>query len=202
VPQQGEKTLEAKTITVWDPFVRASHWVLAVSFLVAFFTAEEFDTVHEVAGYTALVTASLRILWAFVGPRHARFADFVYRPAMVVAYLRDLVMFRARRHLGHSPAGGAMVVALLAITVAIGWSGVELEEGGVLFAAAPQLIASARADGDGDGGGEKAIEEIHETLGNLGILLVVLHLAGVALASVVHRENLARAMVTGRKRAD
>ena len=167
------------SIKVWDPFVRLSHWVLAVSFLLAFFTHEDVGPVHVISGYIALGTAALRILWGFVGPRHARFSDFVCHPKMAAGYLFDLLLFRAKRYIGHSPAGGLMVVALLAAILVCGITGVLIEDAGMEF-----------------------LEEPHEFFSDLGMLLVVLHLAGVALASVVHRENLVRAMVNGRKRSD
>ncbi|MEZ5668253.1 MAG: cytochrome b/b6 domain-containing protein [Alphaproteobacteria bacterium] len=222
----------AGTVRVWDPFVRLAHWLLAIAFAVAYLTEGEPETVHVVAGYTVAAIVLLRILWGFVGPRHARFADFVYKPQTVVGYLVGLFRFRARRYVGHSPAGGAMVVLLLLALAATTGSGLTLlavkENEGPLapfigMAAAPTgLIAPARADEDeaeaedSDEGEDAAtadvtqpdrratihqIEEIHELFANLTLLLVILHIGGVALASFAHRENLARAMVTGRKRA-
>ena len=168
----------AATVRVWDPLVRILHWTLAVAFLVAWLTEDDLMTVHIAAGYVVLAAVGVRTLWGFVGTKHARFTDFIYKPARVFSYLGDLVRFRGKRYLGHSPAGGAMTVLLLALAAVICWSGIEADAG------------------------NRLLEEIHESLGNIAIAAVLLHIGGVALASLVHRENLPRAMVTGDKRAE
>ena len=205
-------------LKIWDRFVRVSHWVLALGFFAAYFSAEEVEVVHYWAGYTVATIVLLRILWGFVGPRRARFSDFVYGPRRIARYFLDLILFRSKRYVGHSPAGGAMVVALLlmlALTTATGMSRLAIEEGegplAPLFAAGQTpddsmmvLISGDDESGDeGDVGRRKEsfVGELHETFGNLTLILVLAHIGGVALASLAHRENLPRAMVTGRKRA-
>ncbi len=201
---------------VWDIFVCVSHWLVAVGFFVAFFTEDDLITLHVWAGYLVGALVVLRVLWGFVGPRHARFTDFVKGPRAVASYLGSLVAFRAPRYIGHSPAGGAMALALWIDMLAIVWSGLEvyaLKDGrGPLAAAAPvmeaAIVSPARAsegeeegsEQDGRSGG--LWEEVYEVLADLVMALVVLHIAGVVLASLAHRENLARTMVTGRKRPE
>lgn len=200
----------AGMVKVWGLFVRVFHWTVAVGFFVAYFTEDELLTLHVWAGYAIGGLLVMRVLWGFVGPRHARFSDFFYRPGEVVAYMRDLVSFRARRHLGHSPAGGAMAVALMLGLAGTVWSGLELyavEEGAGPLAAAEARVVLISADEDdederGEEGDESVWEELHELGADLTMILVVLHVAGVLLASAVHRENLARAMVTGYKRPE
>lgn len=216
---------DPKAIAVWDPLVRVFHWTVAIAFFVAYLTEGDPLIVHVWAGYTIGTLVVLRVIWGFVGPKHARFSDFVFAPWTVWSYLVSLVTFRAKRYVGHSPAGGAMVVVLLAGLAATVWAGLETlaveENAGPL--AELSLVSSASADPapasefrvaseeslsgesgereEGDREGEEsAWKEIHEVLANLMLFLVIAHLAGVALASVVHRENLPRAMVTGRKR--
>jgi cytochrome b len=212
-------------VKVWDIFVRISHWSVAVGFFVAYYTEDEALGLHVWAGYVAGVLVVMRILWGFVGPRHARFSDFLYGPHKVIGYLGALAAFRAERHLGHSPAGGAMAIALWVGLLAVVWSGLELyarEEGAGPLASVSAPADPSRAPGDSllvlvsehededdeeggrDGEGreedEGEWEDIHEFLANLVFVLVILHIAGVVLASVVQKENLTRSMITGMKR--
>ncbi len=176
-----ESTAKDPTVKVWDPLVRIFHWSLVASFAVAWISADEWDDLHIWAGYAAAGLIAFRLVWGLLGPRYARFTQFLRRPASVAAYLKDLVSGRERRYLGHNPAGGAMVLALILSLAALcltGWM-CTLD----MF------------------WGEEWVEEAHEILANLLLVLVGLHLAGVVLASLKHQENLVRAMITGRKRA-
>ena len=203
-------TENVRTIVVWDPLVRICHWLLVAAFFIAYFTEDELLSVHVWAGYTVGCIVVLRVLWGFVGPKHARFSDFIFGPWKVWSYLLTLIRSRPERHIGHNPAGGVMVIAMLIGLAATVWSGLETyaieENAGPLAGAivvigakggtspsAPAQLASKKDD---------FWEEVHEVLANLMLALVIIHILGVGLASVEHRENLARAMVTGRKRAD
>lgn len=216
---------KTRSVKVWDIFVRVFHWTVAVAFFVAYFTEDDLLTIHVWAGYTIGVLIVLRIIWGFVGPRHARFSDFLFGFHKIWRYVFELIGFRAKRYLGHSPAGGAMVFALLIILAATVWTGLELyaiENNAGPLATLSNEIAPIRAQDppllvrvsddegyerkEGNERGKDAAEEfweyLHEALANVMLALVILHIGGVLLASVVHRENLARAMVTGRKRAE
>jgi cytochrome b len=105
--------LKKDRVFVWGPAVWVFHWALAASFFLAYFTEEDLLLWHVWAGYVVGGLIVFRVLWGFVGPKHARFGDFLCSPNLVFAYLLDLLAFRPRRYLGHSPAGGAMVIALL-----------------------------------------------------------------------------------------
>ena len=112
------------TIRVWDPFVRAFHWSLALSFAVAWLSGEGPERLHELAGYAAGALVIARVAWGFLGTGYARFSQFVRSPAAVVDYLKSVAAGSERRFVGHNPAGGAMIVALLAslaATAATGW---------------------------------------------------------------------------------
>ena len=153
----------------------------------------------------------LRVVWGFVGPRHARFSDFVCGPIAALAYFLELLYGRARRYVGHSPAGGAMVIALLvclAATVATGLIAYGEEGKGPL---AVVMVTDANANGIEAGHralagmrGEEAestVRELHDLLANITVALVAAHIFGVLVASFVHKENLVFAMITGRKRS-
>lgn len=211
-------TVRKSRVEVWDPFIRTGHWVLVAAFAVAYFTGEEHEVggraLHAWAGYVIGVVVLLRVAWGFVGPRHARFADFVYWPWRALSYLVALLLGRSRRFLGHSPAGGAMVLALLISLGGTVYTGLVIygQHGrGPLAAGAPALVTPAHAQGEegeherraGRNGEREGglVRELHGVLANLTLALVVLHIVGVGVASVAHRENLVRAMIDGTKRA-
>ncbi len=205
-------------VTVWDPLVRVGHWALVAAFAVAYLSAEEEGAdapalLHVWCGYAIGVIVALRVVWGFVGPRNARFSEFVRGPGAVVRELGDLVRGRAARHLGHGPAAGAMIVALLvclAATVATGLVAYGDRGKGPLARAASITTtsadaATARADENTQREGEhseSSIGELHSTIANVTLALIVLHILGVAVASRAHRENLVAAMITGKKRAE
>jgi cytochrome b len=168
-------------IRVWDFFVRAFHWVLAASFAVAWLSSENWERLHDAVGYAAGALVALRVVWGFLGPRYARFAQFVRSPDTVIAYLRAIKDGSERRYIGHNPAGGAMIVVLLVAIAGTAVSGWLLTTDALW--------------------GSAVLQHVHSLLAHGVLALVVVHLAGVALASLRHRENLARAMVVGVKRA-
>ena len=214
----------SSTVKVWDLFVRVAHWTIAVAFFIAYFTEDDLLTLHVWAGYTVGLFVVLRVLWGFIGPRHARFSDFLYSPFKVWAYLLEQMTFRAKRYLGHSPAGGAMTIVLLICLAATVWTGLELyaaeKNAGPLAAISDEVASTGSAkppvlmrvsDDDHKREGRRGEreeeagefwEELHEVLANVMLVLVLIHIVGVLLASVVHSENLPMAMITGRKRRD
>lgn len=169
-----------RLIMVWDPLVRIFHWSLVASFAFAYLTGDEWDFAHEISGYVITTLMVIRVLWGFFGTRHARFRDFIYRPATIIAFVRDSLHFRAKRYLGHNPAGGAMVVALIGVITGLCITGILLT-----------IDAYREA---------KWLEEVHDVLANGALVLIGLHIVGVALASFEHRENLVKSMFTGSKR--
>lgn len=185
----------AAEIKVWDPLVRAFHWALVGAFATAYITGEDWLDLHVWAGYGIAGLVLFRLLWGVVGTRHARFSDFVRGPRAVAAYLRALLRRRAPRYLGHNPAGGAMIVALLVSLVVTTLTGLALY--GIDPGAGPMAGWLA-------GGSEfwkEGLEETHEVFANLTLFLVGLHVIGVLIAGYLHGENLVRAMFTGRKAA-
>jgi cytochrome b len=100
-------------VRVWDPAVRIFHWSLVLAFALAYVSGDEWLRVHVLSGYVIGALVAFRVLWGLVGPRYARFSSFVASPAVALEYLWLAVRFRAPRHLGHNPAGGLMIVAML-----------------------------------------------------------------------------------------
>jgi len=181
MPAAAAASSQTMTVRVWDPFVRIFHWSLVGLFALAFVTGDEIEWLHIRIGYAIAALVALRIVWGFIGTRHARFSDFVRSPSGVTAYAGQALRFRAPRHLGHNPAGGAMVVALLVMIAGIAATG---------FAMTTDAFW-----------GSEWVEYLHEGLVCATIGLIILHVAGVVFSSLEHGENLVKAMVTGRKRA-
>lgn len=189
----------AENVKVWDPFVRIFHWSLVAAFAVAYLSGEGEDEwlgLHSIAGYTVLGLILVRLVWGIIGTRYARFSSFVYRPSAVAGYLKQLLLLQPPRYLGHNPAGGLMIIALLAflmLTSVFGLAAYGAEEGAGplagMFAGTSENWAHA-------------LGEVHEFFANFTLFLVVFHVAGVVVSSLLHRENLVRAMFTGYKRAE
>ncbi len=170
----------SSTVRVWDAPVRIFHWLLALSFAGAWLTAESerWHLLHITLGYTAGGLVLFRLLWGGVGSRWARFTSFVRGPGAVWAYVSGLLRAQPVHFTGHNPAGGWAVLALLtgmAATVGLGWA-IEFE-----------LLPSG-------------LDEAHEAAASVVLGVVGVHVAGVLVGSWAHRENLVRAMFTGRKR--
>jgi len=184
---------DSSQIRVWDPLVRFFHWSLASAFIIAYITGEELLIVHIWAGYLILALIGIRFVWGVFGSRYARFSDFVYSPANIIQFLKDTLYLRAKRYLGHNPAGGAMVILLMVSLLITGTSGV------LLLGAEDQAGPLAHWFSQTGSFWGEALEELHEFFANFTLLLVFAHVVGVFVESVIHKENLVSAMITGFK---
>lgn len=166
-------------ILVWDWPVRIGHWLMVGGFVVAWLTgdSETFRLVHVIAGATVLAVATFRLPWGFIGSRYARFVDFVRGPTAVKEYAESLLKLEPAHHVGHNPAGGWAIVLLLGLGILTGLAGWATYN---------------------DLGGDW-LEELHEGLASAMLTMVFIHLIGVFSGSLLHGENLLRAMLTGRK---
>lgn len=205
---------QTPTRPTWDPLIRIGHWSLVIAFFTAYLAGDDFFTVHKWAGYVVATYVLIRIILGFIGSRHARFIHFVRGPGAVFSYLRALVSGNMKDYPGHNPAGGAMVVALLfslLVTTASGAALYAVEDNagplaGIVTAQVLAPLAPAFGEDEdenkksGEAVGEDVLEGAHKTFVYITLILVGLHLAGVVASSLAHRENLARAMITGRKR--
>ncbi len=171
----------APSVLVWDAPVRVFHATTILAFAGAWVTAESerWQLVHISLGWMLAALVMLRIVWGFAGTRHARFADFVHGPSAAWGYVRSLFGRRPQHHVGHNPAGALAIVGLLGLALAVAGSGWATFH---------------------DIGGD-VVEDVHEVLAHAMLLLVGVHVAGVLVGSVVHRENLIASMIHGRKRA-
>lgn len=189
-----EKNIMTDKVKVWDIWVRVFHWSLAALIAAAFIAGEDYLTAHASAGYVILFLIAGRVLWGFIGTRHARFSDFVHSPAKVAAYIKDMLVLRHRRHLGHNPAAGLMVVALIAsatVTILTGMAVYGMDEAAGPF----KWLATYGYDGD-------MLEEVHGFFAWSTLAMAGLHVAAAALESLHFRENLTLSMITGYKKKE
>jgi cytochrome b len=192
-----------ETTQVWDIAVRTFHWSLVAAFAVAYLTEDDFETLHVYAGYLVLGLISFRVIWGLIGTRHARFSDFVCGMKTTELYLKSILTGKPKHYLGHNPAGGMMILVMLFSLFLLSYSGLATyaEDGkGPLAHTEISIVATAFAHEKHHRSAKGEFwEEIHEFLANFTLFLIFIHLAGVAVSSIVHRENLVRAMVTGKK---
>lgn len=216
----------SKQVYIWDRFVRLFHWSLVVLFIISLVSGEQEHWIHSYSGYAIFTLISLRIIWGFVGSKHARFKDFVRSPFAVLSYLKSMVSGSPQRYLGHNPAGGAMILGLLATLFLTTLSGMKLyaiEEGKGPFAqtTSTSIVSQTYAsdyeyeaeqyEGEEHEGEkyesheyeeseeEEFWEDIHETAVSLMLLLILLHVIGVVISSRQHKELLVKSMMTGYK---
>lgn len=168
--------LGSRWIRVWDLPLRLFHWGLVVAIAVAFLSSEEDSALnqwHILAGWIVAILIVFRLAWGVVGGEHSRFVDFV-RPSRIGHHLGGLLGGQRERSVGHNPLGALAVVALLLLAAATVWTGAF--------------------------GGEAA-EDLHETIAWVLLAMVAVHVLAVVVMSVLERENLVRAMVSGNKPA-
>ena len=168
-----------KRILVWDAPTRLFHWLLAASFAGAFLTgdSERWRDIHLLLGYTVAGLIGFRLVWGLIGTRYARFRSFLFSPREMLRYLRSLATRSPQHYLGHNPAGSLAIFLLLGL--------------GLVTAATGYATYN-------DMGGEW-LAELHEACAFAMLAVVGVHIAGVVVSSLLHRENLMRAMITGRK---
>jgi len=179
------------TVKAWDPFIRVFHWSLVLSFVIAFVTEDDWMTLHIWAGYAVALLIGLRLFWGLVGSRNARFASFVRSPRVVMQHLKGMLASEPTHYLGHNPVAAVMVMLLLASVALVAVSGIVIIAGEGQGPLADTLFSSWNGEW---------MEDIHELLANFSLLLVAAHVSGVIFSSLLERENLVRAMITGRKK--
>jgi len=185
--------IESTQIKVWDPLVRFFHWALVSAFFFAYITEEDFLTIHGLAGYVILLLLCIRFVWGFIGTRYARFSDFAYSTTNIIQFLKDTLRLSAKRYLGHNPAGGAMILLLMFSLLITTTSGV------VLLGAEEHAGPVAHWFAQPESKWADVLEEVHEFFANFSLFLVFVHVAGVLVESLIHKENLVSAMITGFK---
>lgn len=171
--------MNATSKRVWDPLVRVFHWSLVACVLLNLFVVDDGEDLHQWLGYAASALVGVRVVWGFIGPRHARFANFFPTPRRVVNHARALMSGEPEHHWGHNPLGALMVFALLAMVLSLGLTGWM------------QTLDAFW--------GVEWLMDLHEGLGDWLLPMVGLHAVAVFVMGRIERTRLVKAMVTGVK---
>jgi cytochrome b len=171
-----------KSILVWDVPTRVFHWTTVLSFAVAYLTAESERTrdIHVVFGFIFLGMLVFRLVWGFAGTHYARFANFLYGPREIARYIASLFKRMPIHYVGHNPAGSVAIWLLLSLGLVLSVSGVIVYE---------EL-------------GDDIFEEVHEIVTDAMLVVVAIHVIGVIVSGIMHRENLVKSMIIGYKNGD
>lgn len=192
---------------VWDLPLRMFHWLLVLSIAASWYTAEyseeyltvgedviSYTQIHFWLGYWALGLIAFRILWGFVGPRHARFANFIPGPAKFFAYLGGVLKRDSKPSVGHNPMGAVVVVLMLLMVGAQAVTGLFLLDNTEIYAAPfHPSVQEATAN---------KLMSFHEYNFNVLLGVVTLHILAIVFYAVYKRQRLVPPMITGRKSAD
>ncbi|HXZ15489.1 MAG TPA: cytochrome b/b6 domain-containing protein [Roseiarcus sp.] len=168
-------------IEVWDPLVRLFHWTVVAGCIVDLFVLEDGKAGHRLIGYVVAAALAVRVVWGFLGSKHARFADFAPTPRKLGQYLKALLRREEPRYIGHNPAGAVLMLTLMGLLAAVSITGWLLTLDAYF--------------------GNEALEELHEGIADLILVLAGAHAAAAIYEGRRQKENLVWAMVTGRKRA-
>lgn len=182
-------------LLIWDLPTRVFHWLLALAFVIAFITSDDsrYLFAHVYGGYLFGFLLVFRFVWGAVGSRYARFRSFAYDWPSVTAYLKGLVSGQAARHIGHNPAGSWAIFLMLLLGLTLVVSGLVVLGGEERHGPLNGLISFKIGS---------ALKDVHELLAWMMLAVVGLHLCGVLVESVFHKENLVWSMITGRKDAE
>ena len=166
-------------ILVWDMPVRVFHWLLVICFAGAWLTSESerLQMIHYAFGYTACLLVLIRLVWGVIGTRYARFSQFLKSPKAVLGHFMAMLRGHPHHDVGHNPAGGLVMVALMLLILVIGLSG---------YLSVKEVL--------GDFAGE-----IHESVSSLALAVVILHVLAAIIMSLLEKQNLVRSMVNGKK---
>jgi cytochrome b len=178
---------------VWDIPVRAVHWILVLSLIFAYIThylGIEYYAYHVASGYVVIVVAVFRLIWGVLGTPHARFKNFIRGPVETWKYLNDFIRGKEAHHVGHNPLGALMIVMLLSCMLMQAVSGLfttdDIFNYGPLYA----FVSDSASN---------FLGSVHRNLFYVLLCFVATHVAAIIYHRIIKRENLLKAMITGRK---
>lgn len=171
-------------VLIWDLPTRLFHWLLSAGFIAAAIISlamgehSPLFPYHAIIGLTIALMVLLRVIWGIAGTRYARFGTFSFGPGAVIEYMKGTLIGSGKRYIGHNPGSAVAIFALLALVLAMAVTGFML------------------------GQGNESVKDLHEILAWVTVGVVVVHVLGVALHTIRHRENITLSMIHGKKHAE
>jgi len=190
----NENRAKTKEVYVWDFPTRLFHWLLALMIVLLVVTGKMGGNAlewHERCGYITLGLLLFRVLWGFIGNKNARFANFLRGPSAVLRYLKGLTEGRSQVHVGHNPAGGWSVMAMLLVVAAQVGTGLFANDDVMLEGPLAYFVSKDASD---------QLTGIHEIISNLLLAIIGLHIVAIAFYYFVKKDNLVMPMISGRRR--
>lgn len=168
-----------QAIMVWDMPVRVSHWLLVICFAGAWLSSESerWALIHYAFGYTACLLVLIRLVWGLIGTRYARFSQFLKSPRAVIEHFMAMLRGHPHHDVGHNPAGGLVMFALMLLMLLIGFTG---------YLSVKEFLGNF-------------VSEAHEVLASLALGLAIVHIIAAIGMSLIEKQNLVRSMVSGKK---
>lgn len=168
-----------QSILVWDFPTRIFHWLLVICFAGAWLTSESerLQMIHYAFGYSACALVLFRLVWGVIGTKYARFSQFIRGPQEMIRHLKEVLSGHQNEAPGHNPVGGIVMLGLMLIILLIGLTG---------YLSVKEFLSAF-------------MSEAHEAIASLALGLVLIHVGAAIIMSLLQKENLVRAMVSGRK---
>ena len=173
--------MQQGNILIWDLPTRILRWLLTAGFTAAGLIAFPTDTesrlfpYHAVIGLALALLVVLRVIWGFLGTRHARFASFLFGPRAVLIYLKEAFAGVSPRQVGHNPGSAYAIFVMLTLVLGVAVTGILLARG------------------------SEGLGEAHEVMSYALVAVVVAHVLGVGYYTLRHRENITLSMLSGKK---
>lgn len=178
---------------VWDGFVRVFHWSLALLFTISVASGKvggEWIDWHMRSGYAILALVTFRLLWGFVGGEYARYVSFLSGPVRVVKFAKGLLGQAHEQVIGHNPVGGWMIILLLLLLATQAVLGLFSNDEIATTGPLARYVSDATSI---------TLMGRHRLIGDILLVLVGVHIAAVLFHLLVKKENLVRAMFSGKK---
>lgn len=178
---------------IWTLPTRVFHWLFALLILLAFLTDDDhLLTYHAAIGYSLLIVLLFRLVWGVLGPKYSKFKDFNLNKNALKQFLKNPIKANHNEP-GHNPAASYLMITMIVVAIIVIVTGAlafGIQEGKGIFSFLNTSFFKKM----------ELFEEIHETLANFFIALIVFHLAGVIMDKLFHPQyETLKSIFTGYK---